>query len=202
MATANDKSLTDAADELSYRQVQREAGDGAGGHQEAYIDENSIQDNDGRSDTVTGFDSSRPMDANGRPVYNPTVRRNGRTYQWWEYLNQLNDGVQDSNRASANWKAGKINDAELFCDHLGFNRDQTEDVVRMAEEMDFRRFGKFTTGQILVSCCSLVADADTEVFEDRIIVTDSFKELMEVTNLGSREHRKIRKGIRQRTEFF
>lgn len=187
---------------LARRSIQREAGDGASGHQESYIDQHTPQENDGRSKTVTGFDSSNPVDASGRPVNNPQVRRNGRTYRKWDYLNQLNDGVQDKDRAAANWEAGKINDAKLFAGHLEFNREQTELLIEMSTTINFDEFGQYDTSQVLVGCCSLVADRATDNFEDRIVVTDEFKELMEVANLGSREHRKIRQGIRDRTEFF
>lgn len=187
--------FSSARSRLSSRYILTEAGDGSNGTEEAYIDSNSIIQNDGRSKCVTGFD---PRDVS----HKTTVVRQGETYRKWEWLNQLNDGVQENDRASANWHAGKINDAKLFCDHLNFSPELTEEVVEMAKTIDFSEFGQYTVCAVLVGCCSLVADSHTDTIEDRIIVRDEFKELMEVTGIGSREHNKIRQGIRERTEYF
>lgn len=169
--------------------------DGGNGEQERYIDKTSPQENDGRSETVTGFD---PRDApSGERVY-----REGQWMDKWEWFNQLNDGVQDKERGKQNWRAGKRNDAKLIADHLSLAPSERDKLVRMAEEIDFNNFGSHTTEQVLVGCASLVSDENTTVYENRIILQDEFRELMEVLGMGSKEHRQIRQSIRDRTDFF
>lgn len=185
MSVSDDTTRAEVA--LTKRNLHQAVGDGANGSQEAYIDQHSIQSNDGRSRTRT-------------------------TFYWWEAppgkreqyenLAEWNDGVQDKDRASHNWERGKLNDAELFCEHLDFTKQEAQKVTRMTKDIDFDAFGSFTVEQVLVGCCSLVADENTENFEDRIITRDEFKELMGVVGIGSTEHRRVRKGIRDRTDYF
>lgn len=181
--------------ELEEHLLRPQQSGGGNGDQERFIDQTSPQENDGRSETVTGFD---PRDApSGERVY-----RQGEWMTKWEWLNQLNDGVQDKERGKQNWKAGKLNDAKLIADHLSLQPAETDKLLRMAEEIDFNNFGSHTTEQVLVACASLVSDENTTVYDNRIILRDEFKELMEAFDMGSKEHRQIRQSIRERTDFF
>lgn len=168
---------------------------GGNGEQERFIDKTSPRENDGRSETVTGFD---PKDApSGERVY-----RGGEWMSKWEWLNQLNDGVQDKERGKQNWRAGKINDAKLIANHLSLSPSERDKLLRMADEIDFNNFGSHTTEQVLMGCASLVSDENTTVYENRIILQDEFRELLDAFDMGSKEHRQIRQSIRERTDFF
>lgn len=185
MSVSENATRAEAA--LAARSLHAEGGDGANGVQEAFIDEHSIQSNDGRSRTHTMF-----------YWWEATPERQTR----FKKLAKWNDGVQDQERKERNWHQGKLNDARLFCEHLGLSDTETHKVVEMADTIDFSQFGSYTVEQVLVGCCSLVADENTDTFEDRIITTDEFKELMEVVHIGTTEHNRIRRAIRDRTPYF
>lgn len=181
--------------ELESHHLRPQQNGGGNGDQERFIDQTSPQENDGRSETVTGFD---PRDAPNRE----RVYRQGEWMTKWEWLNQLNDGVQDKERGKQNWQAGKMNDAKLIADHLSLPPTEREKLLRMTEEIDFNNFGSHTTEQVLVACASLCSDENTTVYENRIILQDEFRELMDAFDMGSKDHRQIRQSIRDRTDFF
>jgi len=184
-----------AVRELDEKSLRPQQTGGGNGDQERFIDSTSPQENDGRSETVTGFD---PRDASNRE----RVFRQGEWMDKWEWLNQLNDGVQDKNRGKRNWQAGKMNDAKLIADHLSLAPDEREKLLLMTEEIDFNSFGSYKSEQVLVACASLVSDENTTVYENRIILRDEFRDLLEAFDMGSQDHQQIRQAIRDRTDFY
>jgi hypothetical protein len=200
-SSLSDADADERADEqhaviaLDEKSLQPQQHGGGNGDQERFIDKTSPQENDGRSETVTGFD---PRDApSGERVF-----RQGEWMDKWEWLNQLNDGVQDKERGKQNWQAGKLNDAKLIADHLSLPPNEREKLLRMAVEIDFNNFGSYSSEQVLVACSSLVSDENTTVYENRIILRDEFRELMETFDMGSKDHQQIRQAIRERTNFY
>lgn len=184
-----------AEHELTERNMRPQQDGGGNGEQERFIDRTTPQENDGRSETVTGFD---PRDApNGERVY-----RQGQWMSKWEWLNQLNDGVQDKERGKANWQAGKVNDAKLIADHLDLNRPERDKLLRMAQTINFNQFGSYRSEQVLLACASLVSDENTTIYENRIILRDEFRDLLEDFDMGSNDHQQIRQAIRDRTDYF
>jgi hypothetical protein len=180
--------------ELARNNLRQQQSGGGNGSEERYIDSETPQENDGRSKTVTGFD---PRDTTSQKVY-----RQGKWIDKWKWLNQLNDGVQDKNRGKQNWRAGKINDAELIANRLELTRPEKDKLKRMADEIDFNRFGSYKTEQVLLACASLVSDENTTIYENRIILQESFKEMIVSFEMGSKDHQQIRQAIRERTEYF
>lgn len=181
--------------ELTERNMRPQQDGGGNGEQERFIDRTTPQENDGRSETVTGFD---PRDAPNRE----RVYRQGQWMSKWEWLNQLNDGVQDKERGKANWQAGKVNDAKLIADHLDLNRPERDKLLRMAQTINFNQFGSYRSEQVLLACASLVSDENTTIYENRIILRDEFRDLLEDFDMGSNDHQQIRQAIRDRTDYF
>lgn len=180
-------SLDKAYEELTKRQVQSGPGDGTSSEVEEMIDRNEPNAENGSSMMHTKFHHwEAPSDKEGK----------------WKNLWKLADGQRDSDKSSQNWQAGKVNDAKLFADQLHFTEAEEKKLVRMAKQIDFTKFGSFSTDQVLVAAASLIRDENTQFYENRIILQDEFKELMQVTDLGSKQHRKIRQAIRERTDFF
>lgn len=189
MSMADDQTYP-ARTQLAERSIQREAGDGNSKWADEDFDSNSLyEDNDGSDARTTFFhwDSDLP---------------NGANRDKWKRLAQLNYGKRSKDSSHRVWKAGKRNDAKLFCDHLDFDQKKTDKVIEMAESIDFDHFGNYTVEQVLVAGCSLVNDRAADNFEDRIITRDEYKELMDITDMGTRDYRHIRNSIRQRTDHF
>lgn len=190
MSAMTNEQSTVAQTNLRRRYIQRESGDGASEWSDEEFDTKSLyRDREGSHARTTFFhwDSSLPKSADRDK---------------WRRLAEWNHGKGEDDQTPRKWHAGKVNDAELFCDHLNFTQEMTEKVVEITKDMDFDQFGKFSTEQVMASLCSLVSDENTTDFEDRIVVKDEFKELMDVTGLGSKENRKIRQAIRERTDYY
>jgi len=186
----SEEQVSRAVTRLDEKGIQRDAGSGSSEWADEDFDTESYYEDNGQSNAKTTFfhwDDSLPR---------------GADREKWKRLSELNYGKRDDDNSHRAWKAGKVNDARLFCDHLDLDERKTELVIEMAEEIDFDKFGNYTTEQVIVAACSLVSDRDTTNFEDRIITRDEYKELMEVANMGSSEYRHIRQAIRERTEYF
>jgi len=95
------------------------------------------------------------------------------------------------------------------------NQCERERVVNIAQELDFSstRFGGKPYEKILLAICSLVSDEElSRRFEEgtiqatatqqRLILSERFRDLMEVNSLGSKEHSRIRQLLRDKTELF
>jgi hypothetical protein len=133
----------------------------------------------------------------------------------FEDLYNKHHGKGEDNRRSTIRRSHIVNDAETFVDILELPRPQRQRVVELAETMDFstKRFGGKPYEKILLAICSLVADqalssrigrfqSSGNAIEQRIIENDSFEELMDVNNLDSREHNRIRQMLRTKTDYF
>lgn len=171
-----------------YRRQQRDvSGEGSKTTKMEFIDKETPVANDGRSQTRTTF---RYEDA-------PQGKQ-----EQYRRLAKINDGMHDSSRPIENWRVGKENDVDLFANHLSLSDVEHMELREMASDIDFNKFGTYTVGQVLVSLCSLISDKHTTVFDNRIILKEEFQELLEVNNMGSREHRRIRQLIREKTDHF
>jgi len=179
-------SLDSAYAELAERNVQNGPGDGAASEIAEMIDETQPDAENGSSMMHTKFNHWEAPSDEGK----------------WRNLWKLADGQRNSDKSSKNWHAGKMNDAELFAGQLNFAEHERRKLKRMATTIDFTKFGSFSTEQVMVASASLIRDENTSKYENRIILQDEFKELMEVTGLGSKQLRKIRQAIRERTDFF
>lgn len=147
------------------------------------------------------------------------------TFYYWEASAKKRDKFQDlydahhgrgeSDRRSTIRRSHIINDAETFCNVLGLPDYQTDEVVRIARQLDFstNRFGGKPYEKILLAICTLVSDQDLskqldrhqnsdDVAGRRVVLSDEFRDLMDANSLGSREHRKIRQMLREKTDYF
>jgi hypothetical protein len=163
-------------------------GDGAHDQTQALLDETNIRHEDGRSLAQTWISLNDV----------PAEKRD----RWRRIINNYHDGQTDPEKGKQNWQAGKVNDAKLFAGHLSLSASETAKLVEMARHIDFTKFGSFSNDQVLVAAASLISDENTSKYENRIILTDEYKELMEVVDLGSTQRRTIRQAIRERTDFF
>lgn len=133
----------------------------------------------------------------------------------FESMYNAHHGKGESDRRSTIRRSHIVNDAETFSNILELPRAQRECVIGISRELDFSstRFGGKPYEKILLAVCSLVSDhalsqrlnhenAGSAVANQRVVLRDSFRDLMEVNDLGSREHNRIRQMLREKTEFF
>lgn len=124
-------------------------------------------------------------------------------------LYRTHNGWGESDRKDTIRQSHIINDAETFCSILELPEHQRTDVLEIVREIDLasQQYGGKPYEKILLAICSLVSDkalSDREdpSIENRIVLTDEFRDLMEANNLGSREHSRIREMIRSKTLYF
>lgn len=127
----------------------------------------------------------------------------------FESLYKAHNGWGESDRKSTIRRSHIVNDAETFCNILELPEYQRERVIELAQELDFsaNRFGGKSYEKILLAVCSLISDAELSKksyasVDKRLIFTDEFRDLMDVNELGSREHNRIREMLRQKTDHF
>lgn len=147
------------------------------------------------------------------------------TFYYWEagagqseHYKSLYDkhhGKGEDDRRSTIRRSCIISDAETFANILELPQPQADRVVRIAQDLNFssNRFGGKPYEKIILAICSLVSDQalsqkldhtnlDSGAANRRIVLSDSFRDLMDVNSLGSREHNRIRQMLRVKTELF
>jgi hypothetical protein len=133
----------------------------------------------------------------------------------FESLYNAHHGKGEGDRRSTIRRSHIVNDAETFVNVLELPRPQAERVVNIAKDLDFssNRFGGKPYEKILLAVCSLVSDQalsqrlnhqniDSSLEAQRIVLDETFRDLMEVNDLGSREHNRIREMLREKTDRF
>jgi hypothetical protein len=145
------------------------------------------------------------------------------TFYYWEAsasqqskfqdLYDAHHGKGEGDRRSTIRRSHIVNDAQTFANILEMPGPQEEYVVTIAQELDFSLFGGKPYEKILLAVCSLVSDEalsrnvnqnsiDSSVANQRLILTDEFRDLMNVNNLGSKEHSRVRQMLRDKTDLF
>lgn len=133
----------------------------------------------------------------------------------FESLYKAHHGKGESDRRSTIRRSHIVNDADTFANILELPETQCERVVNIAQDLDFSstRFGGKPYEKILLAVCSLVSDqalsqqlnkrnSNSNGANRRIVLSDSFRDLMNANNLGSREHNRIRQMLREKTDKF
>jgi len=132
----------------------------------------------------------------------------------FEDLYDAHHGKGEEDRRSTIRRSHIINDAETFVNILELPEPQSKRVIEIAKQFNFssNRFGGKPYEKILLAVCSLVSDqalsqkldqnSDSAAVSRRIVLDDAFRDLMDVNNLGSREHNRIRQMLREKTDLF
>ena len=147
------------------------------------------------------------------------------TFYYWEAsaaqqskfqdLYKAHHGKGESDRDFTIRRSHIVNDAQTFVSILEMADPERDRVIQVAQELNFssNRFGGKPYEKILLAVCSLVSDealsrhvnqnsVDASLANQRLILTDEFRDLMDVNNLGSKEHSRIRQMLRDKTELF
>lgn len=169
-------------------------GSGSRGEGDDWVDSVSIFDNEWGSQAATTFEV---RDA-------PPWQK-----EKFERLYSRQNGKGEGDRRSTIRQSYIENDMEMFMDVMDMPVYQRERVSRVMDDLDFssNNFGGKRYEKIILTVCSLVADEalsnseDPDV-EDRLFLTDSFRELMEVVGMSSGEHRQLRVAVRKRSDYF
>jgi hypothetical protein len=167
--TATDGGKTERKADMRRKARRLDHGERSGsvGAEGGDFDAMAPQEGDNRSHTVTGFD---PTDVDD----NESVRRNGKTYEKWRWLNILNDGMYADDRHEQNSKANLKRDIAAYCKHIneiaskqGCDHEiDPDEVTRFLIEAREERDGGISFGSgnpleaTILSAITLVANQD------------------------------------------
>jgi hypothetical protein len=176
-------------------------GSGASPGRDDWTDEVTIFDNEWGSQAATSFN---PHDMDGQDA--PIPRRQQRLY---ERLYRLNNGYGEETRRHTINRSRLHNDMETFMSVLEMPDIQRETVRDIVHDYDMssNASGGTRYEKLLLSICSLVSDEalsaqENPSVDDRLYKTERFRELMEVNDMTSSDHRRLRNHIREQSDYF
>lgn len=172
----------------------RASGNGSRDARDDWADSVSIFDNEWGSQAATTFN---PKEAPSHQV------------DKFESLYKIQNGKGERDRDQTITQSYIKNDAETFMNVLEMPKYQRERVIHILE--NFNLASKNTGGKryekIILVICSLVSDEalsnsrDPDV-NDRLFLTEEFKELMEIIGMGSKERRDLRVFVKKNSDYF
>lgn len=182
--------------------LDRRNGNGSSEYNDDWLDGMSIFDNEWGSSAATTFNPT------GRDAFDDRLPKHKRDK--FEKLYKIHNGKGEESRKTDIRQSHIENDAKTFMSVLEMPQPQRERVLLILENLDLssnnfgggRRYEK-----IILALCSLVSDESLSQkqyasIDNRLFLTDEFRELMDTTKMSSSELRKIREAIRQRSDEF
>lgn len=141
--------------------------------------------------------------------FNPDeVRTSYKRKEKFKKLEKINHGRGEQSRKGTIRTSHITNDLETFMSVLELPPRQRDIVREIVEEVgvDSNTFGGTPYEKILLTVCSLVSDEALSNnggrFNDRLLLSDKFRELMRVTGMSSKDHRQLRVKIRDKSAHF
>ena len=179
----------------------RSNGNGSRGAGDDWLDTNSIFDNQWGSQAATTFN---PTDTDAKDQAIPTNRQ-----KRFKRLYEIQNGKHEQSRKDTIRASYISNDAETFMSVLELPEPQRETVREIIDGLDIssNNFGAYRYEKILLTVCSLVSDEALSTqpnpsLDDRLFLTDKFRDLMEVNKMSGSEHRKLRASVRDKSDYF
>lgn len=179
----------------------RKSGNGSRSSTDDWLDEKSIFTNQWGSSAATTFNPT-DTDAKGNTLSSNKQDK-------FEKLYELHNGKMEKTRKSDIRASHIKNDARAFVSVLEMPEQQRERVMLILNNLDIssNNFGGRPYEKIILSICTLVSDealseqSDPSI-EDRLLFTDTFRELMDCTGTSSSDIRKLRRDVRDKSEYF
>ncbi len=172
----------------------RSTGNGSRNAGDDWADEVSIYDNEWGSQAATTFN---PNEAPASQI------------QKFESLYKIQNGKGETTRKATIKQSHFKSDTETFMNVLEMPTYQRERVTHILNNLDIssNNFGSTRYEKIILATCSLVSDEalsnsrDPDV-NDRLFLSDTFRQLMDTTKMSSSEHRQIRVAVREKSDYF
>lgn len=164
----------------------------------------------GEDDTIeTGNVYEMNWGSQAATDFNPDeVRASPKKRAKFKQLERLNHGKGEQSRKDTIRASHISNDLETFMSVLELPSRQRETVREIVEEVgiDSNESGGVPYEKIILTVCSLVADEALSnrdgKFNNRLLFSDEYRELMDVTKMSSKDHRKLRVMIREKSDYF
>lgn len=189
------------SERIGFDPFHRSPGNGSRNGTSDWVDQMSIYDNEWGSTAATTF---KPSGTDGKGHEIPESKR-----ERYKTLYKLHNGKGERSRKSDIRTSHIRNDAQMFMSVLEMPDIERQRVLNILADLDLesKNFGGEKYEKVLLSLCSLVADESLSnkpnaSVDDRLFLTDEFRELMDITGTSSTDLRNIRKHIRELTDAF
>lgn len=176
-------------------------GNGSRNSTDDWLDEQSIFDNEWGSAAATTF-NPQDTDAHGDSI--PKHKQ-----EKFQSLYELHNGKMEKSRKADILTSHIKNDAKTFVSVLEMNEYERERVMLILDDLDIssNNFGSQRYEKIILALCTLVSDEQLgqrpdPSLDERLLLQDRFKDLMDCTKTSSSDIRKLRKDIREKSEHF
>jgi hypothetical protein len=206
LTVAPDEDQEPTLDE-SETTINRDPGSGSLSQQEAWVAETELDGmNDGRYDTRTMFygwesDTKGPSQLHR----DPSDRRS------WSDLSKWNDGMWEPDREIQNFNADVRRWTQTFCNQLDIPSYQYQRVEYIVQDVDLSYLQKhcLSAEHVILGAISLVVDAESDVsdqeswdFDDWIIYSDEFRDMMDNIEMEMDDLWTARKVIHSESKYF
>lgn len=153
-------------------------------------------EHDGRSPTRTYFNAGDVKERfpGGQKHRDPDDRRS------WKTLSNWQEGVQsDISRGGQNWWADKQRWVDTFAEHVGATPHHRERCKYILKKMNIQPYqsSHTTIEVVIVGILSLLVDSDITDFENRALLRDGTKQLLDDLDSDVGEYEDVRKKLRK-----
>lgn len=179
----------------------RSNGNGSRSVSDDWLDETSPFTNEWGSAAATTF-NPEDTDAKGEPIPPDKQRKLKNLYE-------LHNGKGEPSRKGDIRQSYIENDAKTFTSVMEMPEIQRKRVLTILDEINIssNNFGGCRYEKIILAICSLVADESLSnqpnpSINDRLFLSDDFRDLMDSVQMSSSDLRHIRQRIRQESDQF
>ncbi|AGM11332.1 hypothetical protein M199_gp002 [Halogranum tailed virus 1] len=190
------------SEDIHFDSLDREEGNGSRNNEEDWMDGNSrIQDNKWTTSRTTFWPTD--VDGQGKKLSDKKRRK-------FKELRKKHDrfaGEDENYNRKTTIRYGHImNDVYTFCNICDLPKYQTEAVASIIKDSDIssNNYGGKNYEKIVLAVMSLIVDRDiddTDNLDQRLILQDEFRDLMDNNKMGSKELRKVRQMVRERVDI-
>jgi len=182
--------------------LSRDSGEGSRSTEADWMDEHTrVSDNKWTTSRTTFW--TEGDDGNG----NRLSKEKREKYSRLRKVHDRFAGANDNYNRKTTIRYGHImNDVYTFCNVCNLREHQTKSVANIIRETDIssNNYGGKSYEVIILAVMSLIVDRDIDSVEDmdkRLLLTDSFRNLMDSNEVGSSELRTVRQMVRERVDL-
>ena len=186
----------------SFDMLDRNEGTGSRNVEEDWLDGNSsVKDNKWTTSRTTFWPDAE--DGHGNKLTGDSRKR-------WKELRKAHDRFSsegDNYDRKTTIRYGHImNDVHTFCNLCELSKHHTEEVASIINNSDIssKNYGGKRYEKIILAVMSLIVDRDIDTVDNidqRLILDEDFKQLMENAKMGTTELRKVRQMVRERVDI-
>lgn len=188
--------------DISFDAFDRDSGNGSRSNEEDWLDDNSgVRENKWTTSRTTFWPDS--TDGNGNDL---TKEQSEKFSRLREKHDRFAGEGEKYNRKTTIRYGHIMNDVSTFCNICELPEYQEDAVSNIIRESDIssNNYGGKSYEIIILSVMSLIVDRDIESvgeLDNRLILQDNFRELMETNGVGSKELRRVRQMVRERVDL-